>query len=493
MTVVDAARSQPAGLGRRILRSAAAFTAGQTLAMAASIVRVAVGGRYLDTADGGTWLGLQLVLTYGANLHLGSVFGMFRSVPLLRAQGNLEGAKDEESTGLAFAIVLSLVSVLPLFVVTGRVCPAASTRQVVMTTGLVIVGLFRSYLNALFKAEQRFAELARAMSWGAAAALASTVLVAWRGLDGLIISTGLQAALETFMLLLKARLPRPRLKLTVLRAQLTVGSLTLLTVFGFSLLTTVDRTVMIRRLGTDIAGLYYVGANIMLLLPAIAGMPAAVLTPQFFERVGRGEDIRPLVSGPISAAAPAFAALIAIGSAALGPVVTLFAPRFAAGLGAAHCALFTTYPLVLAGLVSNVFYARNKQALHIGILAACVATGFGCATLGAIFTHEILWTAVGASAGIFLYYPLAAVVAFSLTGGMRDGVWLVVRSAVPVLYAAGAAFVVVWGMRYLGSHGPLLSGLIAVTLTTLLVTPLLLRAYAVFRRGLASPQIARDA
>ena|SRR6185312_6275109 len=84
---------------------------------------------------------------------------------------------------------------------------------------------------------------------------------------------------------------------------------------------------MLRRLGVDATGQYFVGANVMILLPIIVSIPAAVITPQFFHREGRGEDLTPLVEKPLVLTSLAYSAVVMVAASALSPVVSIVWPR----------------------------------------------------------------------------------------------------------------------------------------------------------------------
>jgi O-antigen/teichoic acid export membrane protein len=472
---------------RSLVRSAAQFSAGQVVAMFASVARVALAARYLSPEQNGVWIALQLVLSYGANLHLGSVFGVFRSVPLLRAQGKTEEAMAEERTSFSFTALMALLGIAPLYFITARACPAASTRHVVGTVGLVSLQLVRSYYNAIFKAENRFAELAKAMAWGGIVSLPALVLIRRFGLDGVIACTALQGAIETALLARRGRLHRPYIDRRVLAQQIRVGFMTLLTSIGVLLLTTVDRTVMLQRLGSQATGAYYIGANVMVLMPVIAALPAAVLTPQFFARVGTGEDLRPLIERPVQVAAYVFAALVAFGSVLVVPAIATFWPKLVGGGPAAQAALFATYPLVLAGLVTNVYYAHDRQGLHVVILLASGAISLGLAHLGVSLTHTITGAAIGAAAGLFLYYVIATGGAYYILGHTRSGFVLALRAMLPLLYAGTASLLVEWTLRRLAGEASVLSrGLGGAFLVGILTIPIIVLARKRLKSGLGA-------
>ena len=83
----------PASLRATLLRQATHYSLGTFLAMFAAIARAGVGAHYLPAAQVGTWLALQVLVGYATILHFGTVFGMFRSVPIKLALGDVSGAR----------------------------------------------------------------------------------------------------------------------------------------------------------------------------------------------------------------------------------------------------------------------------------------------------------------------------------------------------------------------------------------------------------------
>lgn len=451
--------------------------------MLASIARIAVSARLLGAEANGVWLGLQLVVSYGSNLHFGSHFGLFRAVPMARAAGDHEAARREIETSFSFTAGVATLSTPVLLLVTRWLYPNVPLHQVVGTVAIVILNLAKAYYNSVLKAESRFSDIAVGSAAGAVISFAGLVLIYKLGLDGLILGTALQAITEGVFYARAAKSPALRFDRRVLWHQLRVGIVTLLTSLGTLLLTTIDRTVMLQRLGAKTAGLYYIGANVMVLMPIVAALPAAVLTPQFFERVGRGEDVLPLVVRPVRIASLFFAILIAVGASVIEPTIGLLWPHLVGGASAAQAALFATYPLVLAGLVSNIYYAHDRQGLHVWILVASAAVSFGLAHLGVTLTHDVFGAAAGAAGGLFVYFPVSAVVALAVLGRARDGALLAWKAAPAIVYAA----VVVAASRWVAAHAgpaPLLQIAVGLGVSVVAIAPLALAMRRAIRAGL---------
>jgi O-antigen/teichoic acid export membrane protein len=423
-------------LRKTLLRAVTQYSVGMTLGLVTSIARVGVTARVLSEEQNGIWLGLQLLLGYAGNVHLGSLYGMFRSVPMLRARGEHGEAEREKETAFSFVALMAIVGALGLALVQPLFVRGVDRTHLALTIALLAANLLRMYCVSLFRAESRFAELSVSSAVGAGVGLGGVGLVLSYGLTGLLTGMLGHALAESAFLLWRSELPRLRIDRVILRAQLRVGLMTLLTAVGALALTNADRTIMLRVFGPQTTGLYYLGANIVVLIPAIAGVPAAVLTPRFFERVGRGEDLRPLVERPLRAIAFPQAALCAAGAVVLPALVHHIWPAHVPGIPAAMAALLGTYAIVLAGLVTNVYYALDRQGVHVIILAVCAALACASAWLGAKLGGTIVAAAAGAVAVLFLYASVATVLALALLPSAEKDRWRGVRVALAGLIPA---------------------------------------------------------
>jgi O-antigen/teichoic acid export membrane protein len=478
------------GFARRLLKNALQFAVGSGLVIAASLARAALGARVLLPGEMGIWLGLQLSMSYGGNLHFGTVFGMLRNVPIRLVQGRADEAALEKGTAFSF-VVWATILTAPLLYALGRwFLPDALPRHIMGMTLLVVMSLLRSYYVSEFKCESRFAALSLSGVIQALLSFAGLPLIYFYHLDGVIALMALQGLAELATLIPRTRLPPLGIRIDVLRQQLRIGSMTLLITIGTVFLTTIDRTVMLRRCGVAATGLYFVGANVTILLPMVIGIPAAVITPQFMERYGRGEDLMPLVQYPVRATGLVYSAVVALGVVTLDPIVRTLWPHLVGGNAAAMAALFGSYPLVLAGLVSNVYYAHDRQRTHVIVLGIAAAVSLVCAEVGVAITHTITGAAIGAAVGMYVYYVSSLTLAFRLLDRIRAGYELLVQSLWPIAYAVVVVLVANVLGATIGRGHDVLAAPIKIVVTVGAIVPLLFRAKALFTSVLARPKPA---
>jgi O-antigen/teichoic acid export membrane protein len=436
--------------------------------------------RLLPSEARGLWLGLQLIFSYAQNLHLGVAYGMLRGVPLLRARGDEDGAERAKQTTWTFMLIMGGVGSLglALFLV---VSERRQERGYYLLTGvLALLTLLKSYYVCAFKGESRFRELSISAALGSATSLATVAFIWIWGLYGLILGMIAQTVVEAAWLVRKERIPRLGIDLRTLRELLVVGAQTLLTALGSVFLAGVDRTIMLSRFGATDTGNYYLGANIAVLLPVVASLPANVLTPRFFETYGAtssGQALVPLVERPARAGSVLFAAVLGMIAIAIPPGVAHVFPQLTAGNDAARLATLGTFPVVMAGLLVNVFYAMDRQLVQLILLVISAGAGFLSAHLAVLASPTLAAVAGGAAAGLFLYYVLLVLAAYALMlGRWTAGLFLLLESFAPAALAVLLVLVLDrTGSRFL-PDGSLVRGFVSEGVFCVCFIPWVLRA-----------------
>lgn len=469
-------------LRQTLLRHAAQYSVGIFLGMVVSIGRAGVSARYLPAEQIGYWIALQLLVNYAANLHFGTLFGMFRSIPIKLASGDVAGAEEEKRTAFSFISVVVIVGTVLATVAAPKLAPQILARYIFEAIGLSAVTLLKSAYTTVFKAEKRFGELALSGAIGAFLGVGTIIAIPRFGLDALICGMTAQTMCETGVLAARGGIPKFGFPAGVLRTQLRVGVVTLVTNVGVTALMSIDRTVMLQVFGTTAAGLYYIGANIVLLVPVIATVPASVLTPHFFERVGKNEDLRSLVEKPVMLMSYGFSWVVAAGLVAIAPAVHLLWPHLAGGITAAKLALVGTIPIVLVGPVSNVYYAVDRQKAQVVVLLTMSAATYLAAMVGAHVTHDISGAAGGAALGLFAYYTASLGGAFWLVSGRTyDGLLLACRSLAPLAWALLLVAVTDFALGRVWPSPSLVRGVSAEFLVLFGMAPWLWRALSLVR------------
>lgn len=483
LSVDSSAAAKPTpSLRSVLLRQAAQYSVGTGLSMMSGIARAGVAARFLTHEQVGAWLGLQVLLGYAANLHFGSIFGMFRSVPIKLARGDRAGAEEEERTSLSFVSVVALVGVAVGAFVAPRFLPDVRLRHVMIGLALAALALVKGWSVSSFKAGRRFGELSISSAIGACFSFVTIALIPRLGIDALLGGMALQGLVEVLVLGWFKGRPTFGISRPVLIEQLRVGFVTLLTNLGITALTTIERTMMLRFLGIAATGTFVIGAQIVFLVPVLAAIPGAVLTPILFERVGRGDDLMPAVQKPVMMLAYGFSWIIGAGLVALDPVVALLWPHLADGNPAAKFALVGTFPMILAGPMSNVFYALDRQGPFVLILAVATAMTAAATWLGIRVDASIAGASAGASAGLYIYYLTVAGGAFSVirTSWSTTGTFIV-RSLAPMFYVLAVVAACELVLPRFWTSTSIVRALVAEVIVGVAMLPWIARALALFR------------
>ena len=435
----EAPAAEPARPRPSLLRSALEYSVGAGLGLVGSILRVGMAARLLSADERGLWIGLQLGFGYAVNLHLGSCDGMLRAVPMLRARGDIAGAEAAKQTTLTFVVLMTLVGSLGLGAFAAFTSDAVHRRYFVLTGVLTAVTLLKGYYTSVFKGESRFRELSVSAALGSVTSILTVGLIWVAGLDGLIWGMIVQAVVELAWLVRKEAVQKLGIDLATLRGLLAVGLLVLATNVLSVFFTSVDRTVMLSRLGTGPTGYYYLGANIVALLPVVAGLPTNVLTPRFFELYGatsRGDSLVVLLERSVRAGSVVLAVIMGAGVLLMAPVVALLWPGLTDGVEAARIAALGTFPVVLFGLVSKVFYAMNRLVVGLVVLGIGAGSGLLCAPAAVTASPTIAAAAAGSVVGLFTAYVLGVLVAYqAMVQRWKPGLALLVKSLAPAALA----------------------------------------------------------
>jgi hypothetical protein len=190
------------------------------------------------------------------------------------------------------------------------------------------------------------------------------------------------------------------------------------------------------------------------------------------------------VDRPVRAGSVAFAAVITIGCVAIPPVVAILWPGLASGNTAARLALLVTYPLVLSSLVTNVFYAMNRQVVQIVITLGGAAVAFGLAQAFVHIHPTIAAPVSGSVVGLWVYYLLIVLAAYkAMLGSIRAAVPLIGETLLPAI--VGVALVVGTDVALVG-FGPaesVLRGVVAELIVVIVFGPWVWRAIRRLRAG----------
>ncbi len=402
-------------LRRTLIKSAMQFSGATAVSQAAGTVGTWLAAFLLGPPVFGIWLGMRLIVDYGQLLHLGSIFGMHRNLPVLRGRGDEAAIAEVKRTVFSFALTTAGIGALATAVVSSF-WPRPSERPILLAlVAVLFTNQVKAYYVTLFKAQNRFRESSTSLLIGAVAALASIPLIWAAGLGGFVAGLALQAACETGYLVVRSEVPRLEIRFRVLRQQLGIGLVMTLIVFGTTLLTSIDRTVILEKLDSTHLGYYGIAFLLTTFMTGVAGVPAAILYPRLSEqygRTGRPADLAPLVIEPLRVLSVGFAVISGALALALPPAVHLLLPKYAPGVSAARLSLVGIYCYVVVFVAQMAFYTLNWQKLFLGVLLGSAAASYGLARLFVGIVPGLGAVAAGCSAGLVVFMVTTILLAF---------------------------------------------------------------------------------
>jgi O-antigen/teichoic acid export membrane protein len=263
--------------------------------------------------------------------------------------------------------------------------------------------------------------------------------------------------------------------------------MTVLITSAGTLLTSIDRTVILEKLSEEQLGFYGIAFIVITFLTGVAGVPNAVLYPRLSERfgeTGRAADLAPMVLEPIRTLGIGFAALTGTGCLLLPPLVRLFLPKFIPGIFAAQIAMFATYPYVVVGVASSALLALNTQRTYLGIVLFASGVSYAAARGLVHFWPGLPAVAAGCGVGLFTY----------MVGVVGGALWVMEQPATAAVRAIASAMwpVLLIGAIALGASAglsrllpghPWLAAISGAAIVLAVSAPLVLRSARQLLRG----------
>lgn len=419
----------------------------------------------------GLWNGLQVILVYGANTHLGVLHALNREIPLSRGRGNLELIPRIARVSLGFSLLATLFVAAIVFAVGSALDPAQIEAGALKLIAVVLVAqqLFQ-FFSFLFRAEDDFGRLAKVLIIAAALELvASIALVYWIGFNGSFYGFLISFLCSALICLHW----RPELlrgfeidfKLVV--RLIRIGFPLMLVGLSYGLLTTFDRVLIIKFLGAEQLGYYALGP---LALTAIAYIPTTVnqvMYPKFGERYGKTGDRKSLAGFVrVSMLITAHLMGLVLGVAFLTiPLVTFFLPNYAPGIPAARILFAGFYFFSLVGPAANMMVTIDRQIQYLLWLVAAAILVATLNTAALIFNLGI--EGVAASTGVSYAIYAFGMIIFTLIRYLDYSGRQLSNVLAKIMLPCAAAAGLLWGVSRFRFHDPLL--LISVQLVVFMI------------------------
>lgn len=370
--------------------------AGESLGFAVSLLAMqgsrflvsALGARDLGATSYGYWNLFSLVLLYGLYLQLGALNGMGRDVPYFRGKG--EAARAEHLVGVAWSVAL-ISGVIGAALILGASLWYAELRAPLQALAVtLLVQVVFQYFQFLLRAQMRFAILNWQQLTVAVALPICYLALRPLGLSGFVLAQCLALGLACAVAAARSGF-RPTLTLDLRESWRLIGVGFPIMAAGifFSLLTTVDRWVILSTLGVEQLGYYTLSILCLSLIGLFPQMITAQMYPRLAWHYGRTNSVAALLRPLMRqiALASAVTLPVVLGAYLLLPTLTQYVlPQYAPGLGAARVLLLGMLCLPVSGAIGNFLNVIGRQWWFMGVQSAGIivelGAGFGFVSLG---------------------------------------------------------------------------------------------------------------
>ena len=323
--------------------------------------------RLLGPSDFGIYNAVTLVLTYGAYMELGALSTMGRDLPYYHGKSDMEKAAAIEGAARRTTIFGALVAAL--FVITFSLLPTHSSKMSLGLKTMAVVLILQNvytYHRTVLRSHNNFKELSQQQVLLAMVTLVLAVsFVFYLGFEGRLLAAILAPALILIYALHRnSWIVIPSYKLSEVWSVIRVGLPILMSGFVLSLLTTVDRLMVITFLGEKQLG--YLGLGILLTsaVTLIPTMACQVLYPRITHQYGSSgnnvEALRTFVLTPPSILSTLLPILIGTIYLSLPLIITILLPAYVPGIAAARIIIIGIFFLGILGLTDYLLVTIDK-------------------------------------------------------------------------------------------------------------------------------------
>ena len=491
----------------RILRDTLGYSASALLSQAVGLVAGFWIARRLGPADFGVWNAVSLLLVYGAYVDLGVLAAMGRDLPVHFGEGDQEAAARLESSArwatAAGAILVAVVVVAATYLPVFANRPPGLLHGLRLMTLVLILQQIYTYHRTVLRAHNKFGELSRQqmltsfLTSGLAAALVTAF-----GLSGRLWAAVLaQAVIVGYALYRDPWRPLPAPSMATLWRLMRTGIPITLSGSILSLVTTVDRPMVLAFLGGKALGYFGLALLLTSMVSLVPGMAGQVLYPRITHRFGEsGRDIRAL-RGFVLTPPLALARLLPI---VIGPlylmmplVIGVFLPAYLPGLVATRIVLLGIFFYSVLGITDYFLVTMGK-----------IAQFAVCATVGLVFNVAFDYLGLRLGYGIegvaftgtpltyFVYSTIVIGYALShYTTGLRDPLRYFFRLWWPFVYMVALLWMIEGPVSRAasagGSTGLMVATGLRVVLYTVGMVPLAIGAARILQVDLSRASLAR--
>jgi len=341
--------------------------------------------RFLNPADYGIWLGLNVLLAYTAHLHFGMEYGLGIRIPYYKAQENVQQVRDIESTVYTLWTGITMLASLGVGSYALLVDRPSIERWGLLTLcGLILfVQQHQFYSRWQTSALKDFSLISKLSVVRGVVSLILIVPLAWKySIYGVMAGTFLISALMLLLWIWQSPF-KPTLGYNgkIFSEMLRIGVPIALTAFCSMFLDTLDRAIILVQLGKESLGAYGITTLATTVCYGFVAQAGSALSPHIAEEMGKRPDcpeamekflVKPtLVFGALSALAIIFAVSF------LPLFVEVALPKYSGGVSSfiyfAPGLYFLALTLSANNILNLILIQRSQQRVVVYIQLIMIA------------------------------------------------------------------------------------------------------------------------
>ena len=368
-----------------------------------------VGARVLSPENYGTWSLLLNVVGYVGFTQLGVSNGMAREIPLARGGGKPSRVSLVQNAALGGTIVTSAMGCVILAWVNASGAVGRLSLFVVSATSIYFVAnQFYVFVQTHFQSHARFRDLAKLQLVLAVAAVMALATCYSAGLGGIILGQGL--ALAAFCFLGWVRMKgqtQPSFNPSEWIDLVRIGLPIMLVSVGYTMLTTIDRWVVLRYIGIAAVGQYTFQLRLVTLPLLFVTIVANQFYPRMAEEYGRNESVRallPLLRRQVSAI---FILSVLSGLflyLLLPPTVRLVWPSYSGGLSLTPILLVGMVVLAQCSALGVFLNVIGQQLNYLLVQIAVIPIAVAFSAAATSWSGSIYGTGIAALSSYLVYF-----------------------------------------------------------------------------------------
>lgn len=269
------------------------FSLSALLLHAVSMLGAIVVLRWVSPASMGIWQTILLAQAYAEVMQLGVLRGLNHELPFLLGQGDIAAARHLAATAQFHSVLVGSLGALGFFVALLFTQAAANSSE--WRYGLVAMALvwsagnYHNYLEATFRAQNKFKHLAYAQLIEAGLQVVTLYLVVVWGYQGMLVRAVILTLFMTVILFWMQPMPLwPKFRWKAFRQLLYTG----IPLYGIGYLYVLaigfDRIILLQTGGTELIGFYAPMAAVMAAMTVGPQAIIAYLYPRLSFSLGKG-------------------------------------------------------------------------------------------------------------------------------------------------------------------------------------------------------------